>query len=86
MRNTSAHLKRQKINLSWDNPELEELRVVAEEIWQIAYNDALTLADLHHRSGYCDWKIYRTVDEMVHAGLFSLGNDRDTPRLAPIKQ
>jgi hypothetical protein len=59
---------------------------VAEEIWQIAYNDALTLADLHHRSGYCDWKIYRTVDEMVHTGLFSLGNDRDTPRLAPIKQ
>jgi len=86
MRNTSAHLKRQKLNLSWDNPELEELRVVAEEIWQIAYNDALTLADLHHRSGYCDWKIYRAVDEMVHTGLFSLGNDRDTPRLAPIKQ
>ena len=45
-----------------------------------------TLADLHHRSGYCDWKIYRAVDEMVHTGLFSLGNDRDTPRLAPIKQ
>ena len=35
---------------------------MAEEIWQIAYNDALTLAELHGRSGYCDWKIYRTVE------------------------
>jgi CRP-like cAMP-binding protein len=86
MRNTSARLKRQKLNLSWDNPELQELRDVAEEIWQIAYNDTLTLAELHNRSGYCDWKIYRTVDEMVNAGLFSLGNDRDTPRLAPTRQ
>ncbi len=51
MRNTSAHLKRQKLNLSWDNPELEELREVAEEIWQIAYNDALTLA----RTPWPEW-------------------------------
>jgi len=86
MRNTSANLKREKLNLSWDNPELHELRPVAEEIWQLASNDALTLAELHRRSGYCDWKIYRTVDEMVRAGLFSLGSEHGTPQLAGTEQ
>jgi CRP-like cAMP-binding protein len=72
MSDSSARLKRRKLNLDWDNPELEELRPVAEEIWQLAYNDALTLAELHGRSGHCDWKIYQTVDKMVSAGLFEL--------------
>lgn len=72
MNDSSARLKRQKLNLTWTNPELENLREVAEEIWQLAYNDELTLAELHSRTAYCDLKIYQTVDQMVREGLFSL--------------
>ena len=57
----SERVKRLKLNLEWENPDLRELREVAEEIWQLAYNDELTLGELHCRSGFCDWKIYRTV-------------------------
>jgi hypothetical protein len=74
MGTAGARLKRQKLNLSWDKPEIQELRPVAEEIWQLAYNDELTLADVHHRSAYCDWKIYKTVDQLVRDGLFTLEN------------
>jgi hypothetical protein len=68
----AARLKRQKLNLSWDKPELPELRPVAEEIWQLAYNNELTLTEVHRQSAYCDWKIYKTVDQLVHDGLFTL--------------
>ncbi|MEO7165443.1 MAG: cyclic nucleotide-binding domain-containing protein [Spartobacteria bacterium] len=77
MRDSSAQLKRQKLNLVWDKPELQGLRPVAEEIWQLAYNDAHTLAELHGRSEYCDWKIYQTVDQMVRAGLFELSEGKE---------
>jgi CRP-like cAMP-binding protein len=73
MSDSSVRLKRQKLNLLWDNPKIEELRPVAEEIWQLAYNTAVTLADLHGRSSFCDWKVYRTVDELVRTGHFALG-------------
>lgn len=75
-------LKRQKLNLEWQNPDLQELRSVAEEIWQLAYNDELTLGQLHRRSEFCDWKIYRTVDEMVRTGLFSLVAEQNQLELA----
>ena len=67
-----ARLKRQQLNLTWNNPEFESLRGVAEEIWQLAYNDELTLAELHNRTAFCDLKIYQAVDQMVRTGLFTL--------------
>jgi len=81
MGDTSMRLKRQKLNLVWESPELQELRPVAEEIWQLAYNEALTLAELHDRSAHCDWKIYETVDQLVRAGLFELSAGREDPVL-----
>ena len=77
----SERLKRQKLNMAWENPDLQDLRGVAEEIWQLAYNDELSLAELHCRSGFCDWKIYRAVDEMVRTGLFSLSAGHDQLQL-----
>jgi CRP-like cAMP-binding protein len=81
MTDSSVRLKRQKLNLAWDNPKIEELRPVAEEIWQLAYNSAVTLADLHGQSRFCDWKIYRTVDELVRNGHFTLGANCEEPQL-----
>ncbi len=75
IKHRSQRLKRQKLNLEWDNAELQDLRPTAEEIWQLAYNDELSLADLHGRIGYCDLKIYRVVDEMVRTGLFTLQSE-----------
>lgn len=87
MRNQSAKLKRQQLNLTWDNPQLQDLRPVAEEIWQLAYNDELTLDQLHSRSGFCDWKIYKTVDHMVRAGLFALETDgKEERELAEVSE
>ena len=51
--------------------------MVAEEIWQLAYNRELTLAELHGRSAFCDLKIYRVVDEMVRTGHFALQTESD---------
>ncbi|MEO5719788.1 MAG: cyclic nucleotide-binding domain-containing protein [Chthoniobacterales bacterium] len=75
IKDRTQRLKRQKVNLEWDNADLQELRPVAEEIWQLAYNNELSLADLHGRSAYCDLKIYRVVDEMIRTGLFALQAD-----------
>ena len=81
MADSSVRLKRQKLNLAWDNPAIEELRPVAEEIWQLAYNTAVTLADLHGQSSFCDWKIYRTVDELVRSGHFAFCVNSEEPQL-----
>ncbi|MEO8439793.1 MAG: cyclic nucleotide-binding domain-containing protein [Spartobacteria bacterium] len=73
----SLRLKRQKLNLEWENPDLQDLRKVAEDIWQLAYNNELTLAELHCRIAYCDWKIFRVVDEMTTTGLCCLRSEND---------
>ncbi|MGI8891537.1 MAG: cyclic nucleotide-binding domain-containing protein [Chthoniobacterales bacterium] len=77
IRDGVERLKRKKLNLEWENPDLQDLRPVAEEIWQLAYKDELTLADLHARSEFCDWKIYRTVDELVRTGSFTLDAEQN---------
>ncbi len=77
IKDRSQRLKRQKLNLEWSNPDLQDLRVVAEEIWQLAYNRELTLDELHSRSAFCDLKVYRAVDEMVQSGLFALQASSD---------
>jgi CRP-like cAMP-binding protein len=86
MRNADGRLKRRQLNLTWADPELDELRPVAEEIWQLAYNNELTLAQLHSQSGFCDWKIYKTVDHMVRAGLFSFERGGKESELAGTKE
>ncbi len=82
MSDGSARLKRKKLNLEWNDPAQEELRPVAEEIWQLAYNDELALGELNQRSSFCDWKIYQTVDQMVRADLFGLETAYEEPVLA----
>jgi len=77
-----ARLKRRTLNFSWEATELQGLRPVAEEIWQLAYNHELSIADLQDRTGFCDWKIYKTVDQMVRSGLFALGAEEQEADLA----
>ncbi|MBA3543429.1 MAG: cyclic nucleotide-binding domain-containing protein [Chthoniobacterales bacterium] len=72
MGNLSLRVKRLQLNLTWNSPELEALRPVAEDIWQIAYNEELSLAELRDRVSFCDAKVYQAIDQMVRAGLFSI--------------
>lgn len=75
MSDGTASLKRQKLNFVWPKTDLEELRPLAEEIWQIAYSQPISLTDLYGRCGYCALKTYRAVDEMVGAGIVGLQNN-----------
>jgi CRP-like cAMP-binding protein len=66
----AALLKRQQLNFVWPENELEELRPVGEEIWQAAYSQPISLADLCTRCNVCALKIYLAVAEMLRAGSF----------------
>ena len=84
MSDGAASLKRQKLNFVWPKTDLEELRPLAEEIWQIAYSQPISLTDLYGRCGYCALKTYRAVDEMVGAGIVGLQNNVDAPKPSEI--
>ena len=83
LRDRTARLQRQQLNFSWDNPELEDVRRVAEQIWQLAYNRPLSLEELYRECALCDLKIYQAVDEMRRTGLFAFGVRRNEPALSP---
>jgi len=82
MRDSGARIRRLKLNLDWNDAEFSDMRPVAEEIWQLAYNLALTLSELQSRCAYCTWKIYRVVDLLVRNGLFALESSQAEPALA----
>lgn len=73
----SAAVQRRKLNFSWDDPEFETLRPVAEEIWQLAYNRAFSLGELYRECSVCDLKIYQAVDQMLRTNLFALDASRE---------
>ncbi len=81
IRDSGARIRRLKLNLDWNDAEFSDLRPVAEEIWQLAYNLALTLGELQSRCAYCTWKIYRVVDLLVRNGLFALESNQAEPAL-----
>lgn len=80
MSDGAASLKRQQLNFVWPRTDLDELRPLAEEIWQIAYSQPISLTDLYGRCGHCGLKIYRAVDEMVRAGIVGLQNNGEAPK------
>lgn len=79
MADHTAIVQRKQLNFAWENRELEELRPVAEEIWQLVYSRPLTLAELHTICGFCDLKIYQVVDELVRSGHCALRLMRGEP-------
>jgi hypothetical protein len=68
----TATLKRQKLNCVWPASEPETLQSTAEEIWQIAYSEPISLADLCARCNVCALRVYQAVAGMLRAGLFAL--------------
>ena len=72
IKNETGILKRQQLNFAWPNGELEALRPTAEEIWQIAYNEPMSLTELYGRCNVCALRIYQAVTKMLQAGLFAM--------------
>jgi CRP-like cAMP-binding protein len=70
----TAMLKRQQLNFAWPASEPETLRPMAEEIWQIAYSEPISLVDLCGRCNACALTIYQAVAGMLRGGLFKLTN------------
>ena len=69
----SSQLRRMKLNLEW--PEsAEDLRGVAEDIWQVCYSSALSITEVFQHLDVCELKIYKAVLELVRTGHFSLLN------------
>ncbi len=77
MKAETASLKRKQLNFVWPRTDLEELRPLAEEIWQIAYSQPISLENLYQRCGVCSLKVYRAVEEMLGSELFALQTNGD---------
>jgi len=67
----TALLKRQQLNFAWSNSDLKDLLPIGEEIWQVAYSQPISLADLCARCNVCALKIYLAVAEMLRSELFA---------------
>jgi CRP-like cAMP-binding protein len=68
----SAILRREKLNLDWNDPAFEELRFLAESVWQTCYSSSMTLLELWHRLSVCELKLYKTILQLLNTGHFSL--------------
>ncbi len=65
-------LRREKLNLDWPDAEQDELRPVAEAIWQRCYSSELSLEELSQELAICELKFFKTVMQLVETGHFSL--------------
>jgi len=82
----TALLKRQQLNFIWPKNNSKEVRPLAEEIWQIVYNQPTSLIDICARCNVCALKVYETVAEMLRAGLVALvaaEQDENSPDAEP---
>ncbi len=74
----SCLLRRQKLNLNWPDDAADELREVAESIWQICYSSPMTITDIFHQLDVCELKVYKTVLELLRTCHFSVLNKNST--------
>ena len=69
----SATLRRERLNLEWSDAETgDDLRGVAERIWQRCYSSEVTLEELSQGLPVCEMKFFKTVIQLVDSGHFSL--------------
>ena len=71
MPDPTRQLRREKLNLEWSEGEYDNLRPVAEAIWQTCYSSVMTLEELCQRLPYCELKFFKTVLLLLETGHFS---------------
>lgn len=65
-------MQREKLNLDWSDPEFEDLRPVAESIWQKYYSSTVSLAEACAQMPVCELKFYKTILQLLNTGHFAL--------------
>ncbi len=65
-------MRREKLNLDWCEAEFEDLRSVAESVWQTCYSSTYSLAEVCERLDVCELKFYKTILQLLRTGHFSL--------------
>lgn len=66
-------LQRIRLNLDWDEAVGDEdLRELAEAIWQTCYMAPLTVEELFGQLGWCELKFYKTIIALLRTGHFAL--------------
>lgn len=78
----SSVVRREKLNLDWSDPDQDDLRAVAEAIWQRCYSSELTLEELAQELPVCEFKFYKTMCRLVDTGHFSLVEMTDGQKMA----
>jgi CRP-like cAMP-binding protein len=68
----NAVVHRCQLNIVWPDEAPEELRPLAEEVWQVVYSRPLSLVELFRSCAVCELKLYRVVDELVRSRHFEL--------------
>ena len=68
----ASALRRTRLNLEWTDSEYDDLRGVAEMIWQRCYSSEVTLEELSQDLPVCEMKFFKTVIQLVDSGHFSL--------------
>ena len=66
-------LQRIRLNLDWDEPSGgDDLRELAEAIWQTCYMTPLMVEELFEQLGWCELKFYKVVVHLLRTGHFAL--------------
>lgn len=67
-------VRRSKLNLIWDGDAsfVDELRWLAENIWQICYSTPMTVGDLYHQLSVNELDYYKVVGELLHSNHLAL--------------
>jgi CRP-like cAMP-binding protein len=70
----NAIVHRCQLNITWPESAPEDLRPLAEEVWQVVYSKPIALSELFRRCSVCELKLYRVVDELVRSKHFDLSS------------
>jgi CRP-like cAMP-binding protein len=69
-----AIIQRRQLNIYWPEKAPQELKSLAEEVWQIVYSKPITLSELFRSCSACELKLYRVIDELVRSQHFDISS------------
>ncbi len=76
-------VRRSKLNLIWDGEEsiFDDLRWLAEAIWQVCYSTPMTVGELYHHLSVNELDYYKVIGELLLSNHLSLVT-YETPSIA----
>ena len=77
-----ATLERTKASLVWPATAAPELQAVAEQVWEFAVKEPVTLGALFQHCAVCELKIYEVVAELIQSRHFIWSDERAAAKVA----